>query len=206
MPAEDLFKRYLEVGASVLGMSRERAEGIVRDLVASGEVAKGQATKAADWLVERGRTGTEELAEMIRREIRQQVAAMGLATRDDLARIEARLDDVGVAATPRAPAEPAAAAQPEAAASRKASAPRVAAATRKPAAAKRPTGTDRSGAPEGAQPAPARKPRAAAAPRPSSGRGQAGITRSGSVKRSGPAGGGSAGGAPPARKPARPKG
>jgi polyhydroxyalkanoate synthesis regulator phasin len=100
MPGDDLFKRYLEIGASVLGMSRERAETIVKDLVASGEVARGQATKAADWLVERGRAGTEELAELVRREVRQQVAALGLATRDDLARLEARLDEIAPAPAP----------------------------------------------------------------------------------------------------------
>jgi polyhydroxyalkanoate synthesis regulator phasin len=105
---DELFKRYLEIGASVLGMSRERAEGIVKDLVASGEVARGQATKAADWLVERGRTGTEELAELVRREVRQQVAALGLATKDDIARLEAELaaarSSAANAATPTAAA------------------------------------------------------------------------------------------------------
>jgi polyhydroxyalkanoate synthesis regulator phasin len=100
MPGEDLFKRYLEIGASVLGMSRERAESIVKDLVASGEVARGQASKAADWLVERGRAGTEELAELVRREVRQQVAALGLATKDDLDRLEARLAAGSTAAVP----------------------------------------------------------------------------------------------------------
>src|SRR5215217_6579407 len=104
MPGDDLFKRYLEVGASVLGMSRERAESIVRDLVASGEVAKGQATKAADWLVERGRTGTDELVELVRREIRQQVTALGLATKDDIARLEAQIEEVRAAAA--RPVEP----------------------------------------------------------------------------------------------------
>jgi polyhydroxyalkanoate synthesis regulator phasin len=100
MPGEDLFKRYLEIGASVLGMSRERAESIVKDLVASGEVARGQASKAADWLVERGRAGTEELAELVRREVRQQVAALGLATKDDLDALEARLAAGSAAAVP----------------------------------------------------------------------------------------------------------
>ena len=102
MAGDDLFKRYLEIGASVLGMSRDRAESIVRDLVASGEVAKGQATKAADWLVERGRTGSEELAELVRREIRQQIAALGVATKDDVARLEAQIAEVR---TPPPPAE-----------------------------------------------------------------------------------------------------
>jgi polyhydroxyalkanoate synthesis regulator phasin len=110
---DDLFKRYLEIGASVLGMTRERAESIVRDLVASGEVAKGQATKAADWLVERGRTGSEEMAELVRREIRQQVTALGLATRDDIARLEAEIAELRAnAAAAPAPSPPAPAPKP----------------------------------------------------------------------------------------------
>ena len=112
MAGDDLFKRYLEIGASVLGMSRERAESIVRDLVASGEVAKGQATKAADWLVERSRAGTDELAQLVRREIRDQVAALGLATKDDLARLEAKLDEVRASAANAATPTTAAAATP----------------------------------------------------------------------------------------------
>jgi polyhydroxyalkanoate synthesis regulator phasin len=102
MAGDDLFKRYLEIGASVLGMSRERAERIVADLVASGEVAKGQAAKAADWLVERGRTGSEEIAELVRREIREQMSALGVATKDDIARLEAQLADLRSAAPPAA--------------------------------------------------------------------------------------------------------
>lgn len=106
MAGDELFKRYLEIGASVLGMTRERAESIVRDLVASGEVAKGQANKAADWLVERGRAGTDELAETIRREIRQQVSALGLATREDLARLEAQVEELRATAAMSTPSPP----------------------------------------------------------------------------------------------------
>ena len=107
MAGDDLFKRYLEIGASVLGMTRERAESIVRDLVASGEVAKGQATKAADWLVERGRTGSEEIAEMVRREIREQMSSVGVATKDDIARLEAQIEELRTSPPPaEAPPKP----------------------------------------------------------------------------------------------------
>ena len=116
MPGDEPFKRYLEIGASVLGMTRERAESIVRDLVASGEVARGQASKAADWLVERGRAGTEELAEMVRREIREQVTALGLATKDDVARLEAQIQEVRTAAATAATPTASAAATPRRAA------------------------------------------------------------------------------------------
>ncbi len=145
MAGDELFKRYLEIGQSVLGMTRERAESIVRDLVASGEVAKGQATKAADWLVERGRAGTEELAEIVRREIRQQIAALGLVTKDDLARVEARIDEVRASAANAATPTAAAPATPRAkAAAKTANAPTKAA--KAPAkTAKAPTETKSAG-------------------------------------------------------------
>jgi polyhydroxyalkanoate synthesis regulator phasin len=144
MAGDDLFKRYLEIGASVLGMSRERAERIVADLVASGEVAKGQATKAADWLVERGKTGSEEIAELVRREIRQQIAALGLATRDDIARLEAQIDEL------RTPAAPAATTAPPK--------PRARAAGKAAAGVTKPAGITKS--------APRTRPRPASSPEP----------------------------------------
>ena len=145
MAGDELFKRYLEIGASVLGMSRERAEAIVRDLVASGEVAKGQATKAADWLVERGRTGTEELSEMVRREIRQQVTALGLATKDDIARLEAQLEEVRSAAANAATPTAAAAAAPSARAAGSGTAKAASKGTAKGAAGTKSAGISRSG-------------------------------------------------------------
>ena len=148
MAGDDLFKRYLEIGASVLGMTRERAESIVRDLVASGEVAKGQATKAADWLVERGRTGSEEIADLIRREIREQIAALGLATKDDVARLEARIEELR---TPPAPAE--APAKPRARAGKTSTSGTKAAGTPTPAAPRKRPGAASSSEPGAAPPA-----------------------------------------------------
>jgi polyhydroxyalkanoate synthesis regulator phasin len=134
MAGDDLFTRYLEIGASVLGMTRERAEAIVRDLVASGEVAKSQATKAADWLVERGKTGSEELAELVRREIRQQISALGLATKADVARLEAQIEELKAA---KAPAPRARATKPKAPAAESAPATKPAGITKSASARKR---------------------------------------------------------------------
>ena len=101
---DDVFKRYLEAGLSFFEMTQQRAEAALKDLSGSGESAKGQAQKAVDWVKERSRQGTDELRELVRTEIRSQMDGLGLATKDDLARLEARLAAVegGVA-----PAEPA---------------------------------------------------------------------------------------------------
>jgi polyhydroxyalkanoate synthesis regulator phasin len=204
MPGDDLFKRYLEIGASVLGMSRERAEGIVRDLVASGEVAKGQATKAADWLVERGRTGTEELAELVRREIRQQVTALGLATNDALARLQAEIDELRdqVAATgaptgaAAAPVEPAAPGETSAPAKAAAAAAKKSPANKAPAAAKK---SPARKAPAAAKKAPVKKVAPESEPGGGGATTSAGITRSASVRKRPGASSSPAGGADPTK-------
>ena len=116
-----MFKRYLEAGLSFFEMTQQRAEAALKDLSGSGESAKGQAQKAVDWVKERGRQGTDELRELVRNEIRSQVDGLGLATKDDLAHLEARLAELettsrsgGMSGGPAGPASKAAASQKEA--------------------------------------------------------------------------------------------
>ena len=72
-------------------MTRSRAEGIVKDLVKAGEVQQKQAQKNVDDLVERSRKNTEQLLELIRKEISTQLSSIGIATKDDIARLEAKI-------------------------------------------------------------------------------------------------------------------
>jgi polyhydroxyalkanoate synthesis regulator phasin len=150
MPQNDMLKRYLDAGVAFTQMTRSRAESIVKDLVKAGEVQQKQAQKQVDDLVERSRKNTEQLMEMIRKEITQQLASVGIATKDDIARLEARIDAAGsgapapklVVATPHEAAEVAAeAAGAPTAPAKKAPAKK---ATAKKAAAKKAAPTARS--------------------------------------------------------------
>lgn len=94
MPDDDVLSRYVEAGLALLAIAQAKAETALKDVSSSGEAAVGQAQKAAEWLTERGRKGTEELLELLRREIRGQVEALGLATKEDISRLEARLAPV----------------------------------------------------------------------------------------------------------------
>jgi polyhydroxyalkanoate synthesis regulator phasin len=107
MPQNDLLKRYLEAGMSFTQMTRSRAEGIVKDLVKAGELQREQTQERVDDLVERSRKNTEHLMSLIRREVSQQLAGMGLATKDDLARLEAKLSRSTGAKAAQKPASPA---------------------------------------------------------------------------------------------------
>ena len=152
MGKSDLFRRTLEAGTSFLDMSRERAEAVVKEWVDAGDLGKGRAQKAIDDVLERSRKATDDLREIVRREIRTQLETMGVATRDDIARLEAKIDAAAAAAA--AAARPSAGPPPgpspsrQKAAAQKAAAQKAAAqkaavqkaAAKRPAAAKKAVG------------------------------------------------------------------
>ena len=90
-----MLKRYLDAGIAFTQMTRARAEGIVKDLVKAGELQREQTQERVDELVERSRKNTEQLLDLVRSEVRQQFSAMGLATKDDIKRLESRLERAG---------------------------------------------------------------------------------------------------------------
>jgi polyhydroxyalkanoate synthesis regulator phasin len=89
MAQTDLLKKYLDAGLAFTQMTQQRAEAIVRDLVKAGEVQAEQATQRRNELIERSRENTEKMMQTIRREVRDQVRALGLATQDDIKALRA---------------------------------------------------------------------------------------------------------------------
>jgi polyhydroxyalkanoate synthesis regulator phasin len=106
MPQTDVVRRYLEAGAEFGQMTRSRAESIIRDLVKAGEVQREQTQERIDELVDWSRRNRENVVQLIRREINNQLSAMGIATKSDLAALERKLGG-----SRRAPAKKAAAAK-----------------------------------------------------------------------------------------------
>ena len=72
MAQNDILKRYLDAG-----------QDFVRELVKAGEVQREQAEKWIDDLVERNRKQGEELVNLVRREVAEQLKNLGL---EDLAK------------------------------------------------------------------------------------------------------------------------
>lgn len=147
MTQNDLLKRLLDAGMTFTAMTQARAEDLIRDLVRAGEVQAEQAQGVVDELVDRSRRNSEKLIDAVRSEIRQQVANLGLATKDDIDRLERKVADVSSSASRPAkaakkssrPAKKAAKA-PKASKARpakKASRPAKRSATKRSAAAKR---------------------------------------------------------------------
>jgi DNA-binding protein HU-beta len=112
MAQNEIVKRYLDAGANFTELTQRRAEAIVKDLVKTGEVQAEQAQQAVQDLVDRSRRSTEKFLELVRHEVRAQVASLGLASKKELARLEKRIDSLNPrSAARKAPAKKAAAAK-----------------------------------------------------------------------------------------------
>jgi len=77
----DVWKKYLDAGVAFTEMTRSRAEKVVRELVKEGEVQRERGQELAEELVARTRRNAEELRKLVRKEIRDQLASLGISTR-----------------------------------------------------------------------------------------------------------------------------
>ncbi len=73
MASNERIRKYLDAG-NVLGqVSRGRAEEIVRELVNAGDIQRSQAQEWVDNLVDRSRRTSEQVLELVRREVASQL-------------------------------------------------------------------------------------------------------------------------------------
>jgi polyhydroxyalkanoate synthesis regulator phasin len=101
MANDNAWKRYLDTGAAYVQLTRDRAESIVKELVKAGEVRQERAAKAVEELMTRSRKNTDELQKVVRSAVQEQLGALGIATKADIARLEAKINK----ATKAAPAK-----------------------------------------------------------------------------------------------------
>ncbi len=91
MAQNDVLKRYIDTGLAFTAMTQARAEALVKDLVKAGEVQADQAREAVSDLIDRSRKNSERLLETVRKEVKEQITNLGLVSKADLDKAEARL-------------------------------------------------------------------------------------------------------------------
>jgi polyhydroxyalkanoate synthesis regulator phasin len=85
MASNERIRKYLDAG-SVLGqLTRGRAEEIVRELVNAGEIPRSQAQERVDAMVERSKRTSENLLEVVRREVHAQLSKIDPASIEEIA-------------------------------------------------------------------------------------------------------------------------
>lgn len=83
---------------------RDRAQRIVSDLAKRGESRAKDLQKAAKDLAERSARNRRELASLVQKEIRRQIRSLGLATRDEVERLQRRIRELERSTPGRKPA------------------------------------------------------------------------------------------------------
>lgn len=91
MPQSPDWNKYIDAGAQFVALTRADARRRAKELVAQGMLAQGQAQAFVDDLVDESRRRTDDMLGVLRKEIQRQVRQLGIATKEDLARLEAKL-------------------------------------------------------------------------------------------------------------------
>jgi polyhydroxyalkanoate synthesis regulator phasin len=78
----DGLRRYIEAATTLTSITRTRAEELVRDLVASGELERGRAQDWIEDLVKRSREASEALMSTVSSEVDRQLGERGLKNFD----------------------------------------------------------------------------------------------------------------------------
>ncbi|MFN2557074.1 MAG: hypothetical protein ABR592_09420 [Nitriliruptorales bacterium] len=87
---KDPFSRYVETATQ---LTRDTAERIVRGILKQGDVGRAHTHEFAD-AGERSGESREGVVDLVRSETKRVISAMGLATRDDVERLEQQIADL----------------------------------------------------------------------------------------------------------------
>jgi polyhydroxyalkanoate synthesis regulator phasin len=87
----DEIRRIAMFTSGVAELTRNQAERMVKDMVEKGDLRRKQATDAVTQLVSTSKQSREMLIDLVRSEIRRQIAQLGLANKRDLERLERRI-------------------------------------------------------------------------------------------------------------------
>jgi polyhydroxyalkanoate synthesis regulator phasin len=84
-------EQYLQAMASFTEMTRTSAERLASRLAKQGELQSGQVGRFAEDLVRRTQRNRETMTRLVQREVKRQLSVLGIATRDEVARLQQRV-------------------------------------------------------------------------------------------------------------------
>jgi polyhydroxyalkanoate synthesis regulator phasin len=79
----DIIRKTMLLGLGILTLTKEKAEGVVDDLVKRGEVASEDKFKAVDGLLKEAEKQQDELNKKLMGSVHKVVAELGLPTKKD---------------------------------------------------------------------------------------------------------------------------
>jgi polyhydroxyalkanoate synthesis regulator phasin len=85
MASNERIRKYLDAGTVFGQVSRGRAEEIVRELANAGDIQRSQAQEWVDNVVERSRRSSEQILELVRHEVANQLERIDAKSLESLA-------------------------------------------------------------------------------------------------------------------------
>jgi polyhydroxyalkanoate synthesis regulator phasin len=87
----DFIKKGLAFGLGLAVTSKEQAEKMVNELVKKGELSLEESKDMINQLIQRGEEEKNELKRIIREQLKQMMGELDLATKDDINKLEQRI-------------------------------------------------------------------------------------------------------------------
>jgi polyhydroxyalkanoate synthesis regulator phasin len=84
-------EQYLQALAGLSELTRVQAERVVGLLAKQGEVQSAQVGRVAEDMMRRTQKNREILSRLVQREVKRQLGLLGMATRDEVARLQQRV-------------------------------------------------------------------------------------------------------------------
>ncbi|HJW58298.1 MAG TPA: hypothetical protein VJ931_01590, partial [Actinomycetota bacterium] len=84
-------EQYMQALASLSDLTRAQAERVAGLLAKQGEVQSAQVGRVAEDLMRRTQKNREIMTRLVQREVKRQLGVLGMATRDEVARLQQRV-------------------------------------------------------------------------------------------------------------------
>ncbi len=90
----DLIKKTMLMGVGMAVMSKERAEAMAREIADTAKLSSEKGQEFVDEVVGKSEKMRQELEETVQRVVNENLKRTNLPTRDDIARLEAKIDEL----------------------------------------------------------------------------------------------------------------
>jgi polyhydroxyalkanoate synthesis regulator phasin len=90
--AQNPMKSAIDASKDVTQKAQDRLEALLREFAKTTEEQSAQMQQAVQDLRQRSRDNSERVAELVDRQIKSQLSALGIATKADIKRLEKKID------------------------------------------------------------------------------------------------------------------
>lgn len=89
---KDIVNRAVSLGFGIAETSKEQVEKLVEELVKKGELSRADSAGFANEMMKRAEAAQQRMKDSIREGVKSVVAELNLATKEDIGRLERKLD------------------------------------------------------------------------------------------------------------------